>query len=295
MTSLLRKVKTRLSIHAHRKVRGMLEGEYTSVFHGRSIEFDDLRHYVPGDELKDIDWKATARMGTPMTRRYIASRKHTVLLVTDTGRDMAAVAASGEQKIDIAILAAGVVGYLAARHGDLVAILAGDAEQTEYRRPESTDAHLERLLQLMASRTTLGSGRSDLSTQLSYVARSFRRRMILVVIADDRVIDQVQQRLLRRLAVQHEILWLTVGDADPTRADWTASDMYDVADGAELPRAVRGQRRLRAEFAEATRARTAAADELFDSLAISSRRVEAEADVIPGLFRLLEGHRHARR
>jgi uncharacterized protein (DUF58 family) len=295
MTSLLRKVKTRLSIHAHRKVRGMLEGEYTSVFHGRSIEFDDLRHYVPGDELKDIDWKATARMGTPMTRRYIASRKHTVLLVTDTGRDMAAVAASGEPKIDIAILAAGVVGYLAARHGDLVAILAGDAEQTEYRRPESTDAHLERLLQLMASRTTLGSGRSDLSTQLAYVARSFRRRMILVVIADDRVIDQVQQRLLRRLSVQHEILWLTVGDADPTRADWAAGDMYDVADGAELPRAIRSQRRLRAEFAEAALARTAAADQMFDSLAISSGRVEAEADVIPGLFRLLEGHRHARR
>ncbi len=295
MTSLLRKVKTRLAIHAHRKVRGMLEGEYTSVFHGRSIEFDDLRHYVPGDEVKDIDWKATARMGTPMTRRYIASRKHTVLLVTDTGRNMAAVAASGEQKIDIAILAAGVVGYLAARHGDLVAILAGDAEQTEYRRPESTDAHLERLLQLMAARTTLGSGRSDLSTQLAYVARSFRRRMILVVIADDRVVDQVQQRLLRRLSVQHEILWLTVGDADPTRADWTAGDMYDVADGAELPRAVRSQRHLRAEFGEAARARMAAADELFDSLAISSGRVEAEAEVVPGLFRLLEGHRHARR
>ncbi|MCY7325324.1 MAG: DUF58 domain-containing protein [Microbacteriaceae bacterium] len=295
MTSLLRKVKTRLSIHAHRKVRGMLEGEYTSVFHGRSIEFDDLRHYVPGDEVKDIDWKATARMGTPMTRRYIASRKHTVLLVADTGRDMAAVAASGEQKIDIAILAAGVVGYLAARHGDLVAILAGNAEHTEYRRPESTDAHLERLLQLMASRTTLGSGRSDLSTQLSYIAKSFRRRMILVVIADDRVIDQVQQRLLRRLSVQHEILWLTVGDADPTSADWTAGDMYDVADGAELPRAVRSQQHLRAEFSAAALARTAAADELFDSLAISRSRVEAEADVIPGLFRLLEGHRHARR
>jgi len=295
MTSLLRKVKTRLSIHAHRKVRGMLEGEYTSVFHGRSIEFDDLRHYVPGDEVKDIDWKATARMGTPMTRRYIASRKHTVLLVADTGRDMAAVAASGEQKIDIAILAAGVVGYLAARHGDLVAILAGNAEHTEYRRPESTDAHLERLLQLMASRTTLGSGRSDLSTQLSYIAKSFRRRMILVVIADDRVIDQVQQRLLRRLSVQHEILWLTVGDADPTSADWTAGDMYDVADGAELPRAVRSQQHLRAEFSAAALARTAAAAELFDSLAISSSRVEAEADVIPGLFRLLEGHRHARR
>ena len=93
MTSLLRRVRTTLSIHAHRKVRGMLDGEYTSVFHGRSLEFDDLRPYIPGDEVKDVDWKATARLGSLMTRRYVASRKHTIVLVVDTGRSMAALAA----------------------------------------------------------------------------------------------------------------------------------------------------------------------------------------------------------
>lgn len=295
MTSLLRRVKTRLSIHAHRKVRGLLEGEYTSVFHGRNIEFDDLRHYVAGDELKDIDWKATARIGAPMTRRYIASRKHTVMLIADTGRDMAALATSGERKIDIAILAAGVVGYLATRHGDLVGMVAGDADHTEFRGPESTEGHLERILQLMRKRTSLESARSDLTKQLSYVARSFRRRMILFVIADDRPLDDVEARLLRRLSVQHEILWLTVGDADPMRADWATSGMYDVADDGELPRYLRGDRRLRSAFAAETTARTERAEALFESLAISSRRVESEADVIPGLFRLLEVHRHARR
>lgn len=295
MTSLLRKVKTKLSIHARRKVRGLLEGEYTSVFHGRSTEFDDLRHYVPGDEVKDIDWKATARMGAPMTRRYIAERKHTVLLVTDTGRDMAATASSGERKVDIAILAAGVVGYLATRHGDLVGILAGDAVHTEFRRPFSTDAHLERLLQLMLSRTGLDSGRSDLTRQLAYLARSFRRRMIVVVIADDRVIHDVEEKLLRRLSVQHEILWLTIGDADPTGAEWAGEEMFDVDGRGGLPLAVRSGTALRAEFQAASAARIAETSAVLDSLAISSARVGSEAEVIPSLFRLLEGHRHAHR
>ncbi len=295
MPTLLRRVKTRMSIHAHRKVRGLLEGEYTSIFHGRSIEFDDLRHYVPGDELKDIDWKATARMGAPMTRRYIASRKHTIMIVADTGRDMAALSASGESKLDIAILVAGVVGYLAARHGDLVGVVAGDSRHTAYRAPESTEAHLERVLQLLHSRTTLESARSDLTRQLSYLARSFRRRMILLVIADERVLESEEVGLVRRLAVQHEILWVTVGDADPTRADWVSAELYGVADRSAIPSFVRGDRRVRAGFAASVAARRATTDDLLDGLGISSRRIESEADVVPSLYRLLEVHRHARR
>ena len=295
MPSLLRKVKTRLSIHAHRKVRGLLEGEYTSVFHGRSVEFDDLRHYVAGDALKDIDWKATARMGTPMTRRYIASRKHTVMLVTDTGRDMAALAAGGERKADIAILAAGVVGYLATRHGDLVGIIAGDSGQTRFRAPASSDAHLEGILQLMHVHTTLDSQPSDLAGQLGYLARSFRRRMILLVISDDRELGGEEVRLLRRLAVQHEILWLTIGDADPTGARLATAEVFEVADGRGLPAFLRGGPAIAREFAAEAAASVSRRTDVLEGLEITSRRVGSESEVVPALFRLLDGHRRARR
>ena len=127
MAGLLQRVKSKLSIFAHRKARGMLEGEYGSVFKGRSLDFDDLRAYVPGDEVRDIDWKATARHGSPLVRRYLAVRRQTLLLVTDTGRNMAAESRDGEQKKDIAVLALGVVGYLAHRHGDDVGLVCGDS------------------------------------------------------------------------------------------------------------------------------------------------------------------------
>jgi uncharacterized protein (DUF58 family) len=293
--SLLRRVKTTLSIRAHRRVRGLLEGEYTSIFHGRSMEFDDLRPYVPGDEVRDIDWKATARLRTPMTKRFIASRKHTVLVIADTGRNMAALAEKGDTKSDLAILAAGTVGYIAIRHGDRVAMVAGDADHTVFVEPASTEAHLERMLQKIDSNTTVAAGASDLTRQLEYAVRAFRRRMIVFVIADDRELGAPEQRLVRRLCVQHEVLWLRIGDADLMKPEWSSAGMHDVHDAAPIPAFVRGDPALRAEFAAAVAESSARAEDVFDGFAVSSQRVSAESDVVPGLFRLLEVHRHARR
>ena len=295
MTPLLRRVKTTLSIRAHGRVRGLLEGEYTSVFHGRSMEFDDLRPYVPGDEVRDIDWKATARLRTPMTKRFIASRKHTVLVIADTGRNMAALAEHGESKRDLAVLAAGSIGYLAIRHGDRVALVAGDADHTVFVEPASTEAHLERMLQKIHANTTTDAAASNLTAQLEYAARVFRRRMIVFVIADDRELSAPERRLVRRLCVQHEVLWLRVGDADLMRPEWSGSVMHDVHDSATIPSFVRNDPALRAEFRTAVAESSARSEDLFESVAVSSQRVSREADVVPGLFRLLEVHRHARR
>jgi uncharacterized protein (DUF58 family) len=295
---LLHRVRTRLAIRAHRKVRGMLDGEYVSLFHGKSLDFDDLRAYIPGDDVKDIDWKATARVGSPLTKRYIATKKHAVLLVVDTGRDFAALAEGGMPKRDIAVLAAGVIGYLAVRHGDHVGLVAGDADSTQYVPLRGTESHLERLLRVIHSRTSLSAGPSRLIDQLDYVRRTFRRRMLLIVIADDGAITagrDEELRLLRRLHAQHEILWITIGDADPTLDEYADRDMIDVADGRELPPFLRRDSVLQAEFATAVATRTAASADLLDRIGISSRRMTSDDDVVPGLFRLLEVHNHARR
>lgn len=298
MDELLHRVRTRLAIRAHRKVRGMLDGEYVSLFHGKSLDFDDLRAYTPGDDVKDIDWKATARVGSPLTKRYIATRKQAVLLVVDTGRDFAAIAEGGMPKRDIAVLAAGVLGYLAVRHGDHVGLVAGDADTTEYVPLRGTESHLERLLRVIHSRTSLSAGPSSLAAQLEYVRRTFRRRMLLIVLADDGAITadhEEELRLVRRLHAQHEILWVTIGDADPTLDDYADRNMIDVADGRELPPFLRRDSALRADFATAVATRTAASAELLDRIGISSRRITSDDDVVPGLFRLLEVHNHARR
>ena len=142
------------------------------------MDFDDLREYVLGDDVKDIDWKATARAGRPLIKRYVATRRHAVLLVVDTGRTMAALADATCTKRDVAVLAAGAIGHIAMRHGDAVGLVAGpiagtlggwgahvtNSQHIVYVPPRRDDLHLERLLR------TIHDG-IDLDGEPSRVAR----------------------------------------------------------------------------------------------------------------------------
>ena len=157
MPALLTPVKSKLFIVAHRRTWGLLDGEYASVFRGRSLDYDDLREYVTGDEVRDIDWKATARHGSPLVKRWVASRTQTVLFVVDTGRGMAAQTASGEAKSAVAITLVGMLGYLALRHGDLVSLVEGDSVATHGYAAQGREGHLERLLRVIHTNTTLTS------------------------------------------------------------------------------------------------------------------------------------------
>lgn len=297
MASLLQRVKSKMAIFAHRKARGMLDGEYGSVFRGRSLDFDDLRAYVPGDEVRDIDWKATARHGSPLIRRYVAVRRQSVLLVTDTGRNMAAEARSGEVKKDIAVLALGVMGYLAHRHGDVVGLVCGDSTATRSLPAKSGEAHLERLLRHVDSHTSLDGAPSRIQDQLDYVARNVKGRHLLFVVADELAADAATDRLLRRLRAQHEVLLLTVRDADlapsPKGTDCGAPAAFSVADGSFLPWPPGMSAAVEAAYAKATSERDSGRNSMLRAAGITEGDVAGSGDVITGLFALLERHRRA--
>ena len=293
-TTLLTRVKSKLFVHARRRSRNLLEGEYASVFHGRSLDYDDLRAYVPGDEVRDIDWKATARHQAPLVKRYVATRKHNVMLVIDTGRGMAAMTRSGEAKKDVAIAAAGLVGYLAQRHGDLVGLVRGNARSTVAHDLRGSEAHLELLLRAVDQATRIDGDQSNLITQLRWIVRNVRRRLVLLVVADDKELDPAVDDLLRRLHVQHEILWLTVEDADPTDIDGDRT-AYDVADTYALPTLVRLDPKVRQAYAAARAARVRRTTELLDRRSINHARLGSSDDVVSTVFALLERQRRARR
>ena len=79
---LARKIRL-IQIHTRRAVNDLLAGEYHSVFKGRGMEFDEVREYAPGDEIRSIDWNVTARMGKPFVKRYVEERELTVLFLVD--------------------------------------------------------------------------------------------------------------------------------------------------------------------------------------------------------------------
>jgi uncharacterized protein (DUF58 family) len=288
-----------MSIFAHRKTLDLLEGGYASVHRGRSHDFDDLRAYVPGDEVKDIDWKATARHNEPLVKRYIASRRHQLVLLVDTGRNMAATAEGGESKKDVAIMASGALAWIAAQHGDVVSLVVGDEGGTRTFPAGQKDEHLERLLRVVDDRVSLTAPRSDVLALLDEVARHLTARSMLLVVTDDVRIGPEHEAVLRRLRVRHEILWLTVGDADLMRREEGRrvgrGEVYDVQEIAALPAYVRGNRRLAALFEEAAVQTVADTEQQLRQLGVTSHRIASQAEVVPGLFALLEKQRRAGR
>lgn len=290
MPALLTPVKSKLFFVAHRRTWGLLDGEYASVFRGRSLDYDDLREYVPGDEVRDIDWKATARHGSPLVKRWIATRTQTVLFVVDTGRGMAARTTSGEPKSAVAITLVGMLGYLALRHGDLVTLVEGDSTGTRGYTAQGGEGHLERLLRVIHTRTRLQGGRSRLRDQLDHVAAHYRQRLLLVVVADEKDLDDADVVVIRRLHAQHEMLWFTVEDADPTQVGGGDAAL-DVGDDTVLAAEVRFDPKLREAYRSAVADRREALDSTLEGLGIVHGRVGSTDGVMAVMFRMLERQR----
>lgn len=295
MASLLVKVRKKMTIAAHRKVRSALEGEYASVTKGRSMDFDDLRQYILGDDVKDIDWKATARSGQVLIRRYIAIRKYNILLVVDTGKSMAATAPSGESKRDIAVMTAGVIASVAQKHGDLVGLVAGDAQHIGRLPLKDSRPHVERILQFINTQTRLDAASSDLVGLLDYIRRTIKRRMMLVIISDNLQFAAEQEQLLRRLDAQHELMFIAIDDLDPDDKQWNTHDLYDVDTPVVLPKFIRMQKNVEDAYQKFVKEQWRRTNHTLDALRISSVRIASEKDVIPQIVRLLEKQKRARR
>lgn len=295
MASLLIKVQRKMSIAAHRRVRGALEGEYSAVFKGRSMDFDDLREYVSGDDVKDIDWKATARSGQMLIKRYVAIRKYNILLVVDTGRSMAATAPSGDSKRDIAIMAAGIIGTVAQKHADLVGLVAGDNQQVDRMPLKDTLPHVERILQHINSHTRLDGPTSNLTNVLEYVKRTIKRRMMLIIISDSLQFAGAQEQLLRRLGAQHELLFIAVDDVDPSDPNWDSKDLLDVEQPIILPKYIRKQKYVADAHQLFLQTQMKTTSRLLETLQISNIRIKSESEALEQIVRLLEKQKHARR
>lgn len=294
MTTHLPRIKAQLSLHAHRKVRGVLQGEYASTHVGRSLDLHDLRAYVRGDDVRDVDWKASARGGQVLVKRYVATRKHTVLLVVSTGRSMAAVNERLVPKRDLAVFVAGVVGWLAVRHGDLVGTAYGDAAGGHSRPPSGGELRLEHALAAVHDAVAPDGSASDLVTVLEHVAQAVRRRRtIMVVVCDDTTMDERLRLVLQRAQAQHEVLLVTLGNLDPTREDLPA--LADVDHGTLLPDWTSGDRRLQEEYAALLAAQAQGLTAGLARLGIPHEHVVDHESAVPAIFRLLERHRRARR
>ncbi|TRW78233.1 DUF58 domain-containing protein [Mycolicibacterium sp. 018/SC-01/001] len=274
--------------------RGLLEGGRYALLHTRSMEFDDLRPYIAGDEIRDIDWRATARSGEVLVKRFVTEKHHKIVAVCDTGRNTAALAPSGEFKRDIATTVLGAISLIAMRRADEVGMVYGDASGTVEIRPRRGEAHVESMLSQFYTRTLGEVAPSDIVAQLDHVATTHRRRLLVIVVSDEPDITPRLDEAVTTLADRHELLWMAIGDMSAVGADQGEQEAYDVATGRFVPDGTRLGPRVLAAYRAAEAQRMQELDDFFLTRGIPFARVGSTADIRPALMHVTEGYSHAR-
>ena len=297
MTTHLAKVTKRMGIYAKRRVRNVLIGNYGSVFKGRGMDFDDLRVYDYGDDIKDIDWKASARSRNLMIRRYVAIRKHNIMIVGDAGRNMAALTPSGERKSEVATFAAGVMAAALGAHknDDLVGMTFGNgAGNTRFGLKEGR-GHIENFLAKYDKAMTLDAERADMNGLLNHIKKSYRERLFLIIITDEAGAAGISLALVRKLKVRHEIMLVMIADSEVTNEKLSSDVVRDVVNDKKVPKYIRNNKKLKqAEREYRKKMREDVAKE-YGRIGIRSCVLTGVDGAIPGIFRMLEEQKHARR
>ncbi|TDL12465.1 DUF58 domain-containing protein [Mycolicibacterium obuense] len=256
--------------------RGMLDGGRHALLHTRTLEFDELRPYVPGDDVRDIDWKASARSGDVLIKRFVSEKHHKVLLVADTGRDMTALTPSGEAKCDVAGLIAGAIGLITLGRSDEIGMVFGDSRGSVNIRLRRGETHVESMLHRYHD---AGSERaaSDITCQLQYVATHYRHPLLIVVVSDEPDVDERLADVVSRLSGRHDLLWAMVADRAPTEVGRHGG--YDVGTGRPVLATAAADPRVIAAYERAEHRRRQRLAEMLTEHAIPHVRVASSAEL----------------
>jgi uncharacterized protein (DUF58 family) len=171
-----------LEIRTRRMVNDSMAGSYHSVFKGRGMDFDEVREYSPGDEVRTIDWNVTARAGKTFVKKYTEERELTILLLVD-------ISASGNfgsaalSKRDLAAELASVLAFSAIRNSDKVGLLLYTDRVERYLPPKKGRSHVLRVVRDIMYHDPAGTG-TDSVKALDVVNHVLHRRAIVFLISD---------------------------------------------------------------------------------------------------------------
>jgi uncharacterized protein (DUF58 family) len=214
-TTILTKMR-QLEIRTRRLVNDSLVGEYHSVFKGRGMDFDSVREYVPGDEVRAIDWNVTARAGRPFIKQYTEERELNLLLVVD-------ISASGQfgsgsqSKRELAAEVASLLALSAIRNSDKVGLLLYTDQTEEYLPPKKGRRHVLRVVREILYHEARSTG-TDSARALEVASQLLHRRAVVFLISDFQSNgDQTHARAALRRAMRqthrrHDLIAVHVED-----------------------------------------------------------------------------------
>ena len=204
---LIKKIK-KIHIKSNRQVNTLMAGQYKSVFRGSGIEFEEVRDYTPGDEVKNIDWKVSARMGRPFIKLYREERELVVMLLVDMSAS--GCFGTGENiKNEKAMEVAAVLAFNAIRNNDKVGAILFTDHVEKYIPPKKGSSHVWRVIRELFAFKPLRKG-TDIQTAISYLGRVCRKRTVAFLISDFLSGDYIKR--LKVTAKKHELIGVLISD-----------------------------------------------------------------------------------
>ena len=275
---ILRKIR-RLELRTRRLVESSFAGQYQSVFKGRGMNFEEVRPYTPGDEIRAIDWNVTARTGEPYIKKFTEEREMTVMIVLD-------VSASGnfgsveQSKRELAAEVAAILAFSAIHNNDKVGLLLFSDRVELFIPPKKGRLHILRLIREMIYFSPEGRG-TDLAGALEYMNKVVTRRAVVFVISDFLAGDF--SRPLTVTARRHDTVALPIVDpAEESIPDIGVILLEDPETGEQIE-VDTSRRAISRSYAELAARRAKELLSLFGSRGVDTVPLRTDKDYLPVL------------
>ncbi len=281
-----------LEIRTRRLVSDSLIGEYQSVFKGRGMDFDEVREYVPGDEVRTIDWNVTARAGRPFVKKFTEERELTMLLVVD-------ISASGhfgsaaQSKREIAAELASVLAFSAIRNSDKVGLLLYSDRVEQYLPPKKGRRHVLRVIREILYHEPQGRG-TDTVKALDVASHLLHRRAVVFLISDfqspgdpERARTELR-RAMRQTNRRHDLVAVQIEDPRERALPDLGVLALEDAETGEIVALDTGCAAVRRRFNEASRERAARLVTDLRSEGVDTLQLSTDAPYMPALQRFFK-------
>jgi uncharacterized protein (DUF58 family) len=269
-----------IQIYTSKAVNDVLAGEYHSVFKGQGMEFDEVRAYQPGDDIRTIDWNVTARTGHPYVKRYVEEREITVFFLVDLSGS-GSFGSNKKLKNEIAAEFCALLAFSAIKNNDKVGLIVFTDTIELFIPPAKGTSHVLRLIRELLyfdsgkKRTRTGT---DIGLALDYLGRVLHKRGVVFLVSD--FIDQDFEKTLGVLARRHDLIGVTVSDPrESALPDVGLLEIEDAETGAVVL-VDTGSREVRNRYEELARQKKEKLGKLFTSTGVDHIEIYTDRDYV---------------
>ncbi|MFO0949308.1 MAG: DUF58 domain-containing protein [Planctomycetota bacterium] len=280
VADILKKVE-RLQIIANRKVDDLFAGQYHSVFRGRGMEFDEVREYQPGDDVRTIDWNVTARAGTPFIKRFCEERELTVMFLVDVSAS-GAFGSTERSKLDLVVEVASLLMFSALKNNDKVGLIRFCDDVLTFDPPRKGKSNVLRLIRELVA-TEPVHRETNLNNALDFLNRVQKRRGVVFLISD--FVGEQSKTALATTNRRHDLVAISVTD----RREETIPDVgfitIEDAETGEILEVDTSHPEVRRLFAEQAASRTESLTNMLKKIGVDQLPIQTGSDYMNGLRR----------